>query len=332
VLPAVRARRIKTIEADKRKQERAKADEEKWLKLWGKEGLSLEQARTLANYCHLYVCRGPEGQHWSAWDVLRPEEERYNGCPGWTVEQVQAAAREAYPRTIERCDRWIEHYENRLAYERAMLAEAGGIASDRTRPEVGGAARCWASPGYSGKGWSYIRKVNKVSVTVEDNWGNGGRNFTRTIPFDKLKAVMTRAEVEEKRAAGLLAEVDSGIGFYLRDEPAPAPREKPAEDPAAAEFRAMAASLRAGVQVVSAPNLFPTPPEVARHVVELAEIKPGRHRVLEPSAGTGAIVRALFDLPFGTAFNDGTSLAAVELNSSLADALRRSFPSTNSRR
>jgi hypothetical protein len=141
-LPEVRARRIKTIEADNRKQDRAKADAEKWLKLWGKDGLTLEQARALANYCHLYVCRGPEGQHWSAWDVLRPDDERYNGCPGWTVEQVQAAVYEAYPRTIERCDRWIEHYENRLAYERAMLAEARGIAADRTRPGVGGAVRC----------------------------------------------------------------------------------------------------------------------------------------------------------------------------------------------
>lgn len=32
-LPRVRARRIKTIEADRRKQERAKADAKKWLKL-----------------------------------------------------------------------------------------------------------------------------------------------------------------------------------------------------------------------------------------------------------------------------------------------------------
>ena len=39
-----------------------------------------------------------------------------------------------------------------------------------------------------------IQKVNKVSVTVLDNWGNGGRDFTRTIPFDKLTAVMSKAE------------------------------------------------------------------------------------------------------------------------------------------
>jgi protein-L-isoaspartate O-methyltransferase len=199
-----------------------------------------------------------------------------------------------------------------------MLAEAGGIAAERTRPEVGGAVRCWASPGY-GRGWSYIRKVNKVSVTVEDNWGNGGRNFTRTIPFDKLKAVMPRAEVEEKRAAGLLAEVDSGIGFYLRDEPAPAPREKPAVDPAAVEFRAMAESLRAGVRVVSAPNLFPTPPDVARRVVELAEIGLGME-VLEPSAGTGNLIAAIRKA------EPTATVTAVELVASLADHLRRTFP------
>jgi hypothetical protein len=81
-LPAVRARRIKGIKADKRKQVKIKTAAEKWLKLWSKEGLTLEQARSIANYCHLYVCRGPEGQHWSAWDVLRPDDERYNGCGG----------------------------------------------------------------------------------------------------------------------------------------------------------------------------------------------------------------------------------------------------------
>jgi hypothetical protein len=57
--------------------------------------------------------------------------------------------------------------------------EAGGIATDKVGPEKGGTCRCWASPGH-GRGWSFIKKVNKVSVTVEDNWGNGGKNFTRT--------------------------------------------------------------------------------------------------------------------------------------------------------
>jgi hypothetical protein len=41
----------------------------------------------------------------------------------------------------------------------------------------------------------------------------------------------------------------------------------------------------AGVRVVSAPQLFPTPAALARRVVDLADIQPGM-TVLEPSAGT----------------------------------------------
>lgn len=73
---------------------------------------------------------------------------------------------------------------------------------------------------------SYIHKVNKVSVTVLDDWGNGGEYFTRTIPFDKLAAVLTRDEVEAARADGRLVELPADPtgkrqGFVLRTpEPA----------------------------------------------------------------------------------------------------------------
>lgn len=211
--PDVRARRIKGIEADKRKREREKADAERWLKAWSRDGLTIERARTIANHCGLYVIRDG-ARVWSAWDVLRPDEERYQACPAWTVEQVQATAMRAYPATVAWCDRWIAHFDNRLAYERAMLAEAGGTIADRTGPEVGGGCKCWAGPR---GGWAYIQKVNRISVTVLDNWGNGGGNFTRVIPFDKLAAVMTRAQVDEKRAAGLLIDTEDKTGFYLRE-------------------------------------------------------------------------------------------------------------------
>jgi hypothetical protein len=56
----------------------------------------------------------------------------------------------------------------------------------------------------------------------------------------------------------------------------------------------MAESVRAGVQVVTVPHLIPTPLDVARQVVELAEILPGMS-VLEPSAGTGSIIKAIHD-------------------------------------
>lgn len=339
--PDVRARRIKKIEADQRKQQRYLDDARLEFKLWSKESLTLEQARAIAERVRLTVVRG-EGDdlttRWTAYDVLRPDEERYSRCPSWTVEQVQEAAKRAYPRTIARCERWIAHYTNRLMYERAMLNEQGGTAADRTGPEVGGGAKCWASP--SG-GWSYIRKVNKVSITVEDNWGNGGGNFTRTIPFDKLSQLMTLAQVQAAREDGTLKEAADKTGFYIlrsREKHdaeeaaagAPAPLAKTegegvsGEDPAA--FAALKEQLRLGVKVVIAPQLFETSNEVAAQAVDQVVdlLQPGA-KLLEPSAGTGQLLRALPGVsPFPGNRQTLLDVTAVELNADLAGALKSS--------
>jgi phospholipid N-methyltransferase len=50
----------------------------------------------------------------------------------------------------------------------------------------------------------------------------------------------------------------------------------------------MKETLKAGIQTVVAPQLFPTPPDIAARMVELTDLKPGQS-VLEPSAGTGNI-------------------------------------------
>ena len=99
-----------------------------------------------------------------------------------------------------------------------MLEEAGGIATDKTGPEVGGAVRCWCSPR---NGFSYIRKVNKVSVTVEDNFRNGGANFTRTIPFDKLGGGDDQGPGVNARAEKRLMESANGIGFLVAEAAEP---------------------------------------------------------------------------------------------------------------
>jgi hypothetical protein len=130
-----------------------------------------------------------------------------------TPEQAREIAIRCHERGNEVRARWIAHYQNRLAYERAMLAESGGTVADRVKPEKGGACQCWASPR---GGWSLIQKVNKVSVTVLDNWGNGGKDFTRTIPFDKLGAIMTAAQVQAAREAGRIAPIGEQ-GFFLKD-------------------------------------------------------------------------------------------------------------------
>jgi hypothetical protein len=213
--PDVRARRIKGLEADKRKRERNRDEAANWLKLWTNianepdTDKQLVAARKLAGVCYLYLPR-KEGDRQdftgtpTAYDVLR--EEPSSLFAPRTLNEILSVAQTSYPRGIAYQERWIDHYENRIAYERAMLDEAGGTITDATGPQKGGACRCWASP--RGSGWSYIQKVNKVSVTVLDNWGNAGTNFTRTIPFDKLLGVMTPAQVRVHR----VVHVDVGTG------------------------------------------------------------------------------------------------------------------------
>lgn len=93
-----------------------------------------------------------------------------------------------------------------------------------------------------------------------------------------------------------------------------APREAPTPDPQAAKFEALKEGLRAGITVVSAPQLFPTPPALAARMVALADIH-ATHDVLEPSAGTGNLLRAL--LP------TGANVLAVEIHPGLAEALKK---------
>lgn len=350
--PDVRARRIKGLEADLRKVQKGKQTNLADIRMWetlhddaqtvlkrkdGTAGTFYTRALFLANtgyFSHSYPL--------DKYPRTRPEQSTYEGPIGlWsalggdkgedaaiiTPEQAQRMVLNGARASIERLDRWIAHYENRLAYERAMLAEDGGTVSDRKPLEIGGAVQCapWSPRG----GWSYIVKVNRVTVTVRHTWSNGGRTFRHNEPITDLQGIMSRAEVEAARADGRLQEVSDGIGFMLLDEapkPAPQPEAKPE---AAQSFEAMRETLRAGVQIVSAPQLFPTPRELAKKVADLADVRPG-HRVLEPSAGTGALLGAIGGRMFAHNPEAG-AVAAVEIVPALAERLRREFPLTDVR-
>ena len=143
----VRARRIKAIEADQRKQERVIAEAQTHLKAWQREGLTMEQALHVANFSHKSRCFSlaefprdlPASQYegqMGLWSALS------NGVI--TVEQAQAICLRNYPATIQWAKRWVDHFENRLAYERAMLADAGGTVADQTGPDRRRAAPCGA--------------------------------------------------------------------------------------------------------------------------------------------------------------------------------------------
>lgn len=98
--PAVRARRIKRIEADLRKAERNRAQAVAALAAWSATPMPIEKARRVANY-YSFPCVEREGTWgaWSAWDVLQPDGERYSACPSMTIDQVQQLARQHYPWT-----------------------------------------------------------------------------------------------------------------------------------------------------------------------------------------------------------------------------------------
>lgn len=225
--PAVRARRIKRLESERRSCERNITKSERLLSAWQDPALTDEHALRLAGASYLSY-EFPLDRY-----PRQPPASQYEGPMGlWsaldgnviTTAQAKELAIASATRVIEVNKRWIEHYDHRLAYERAMLAESGGTEADRTRPEKGGACQCWASPR---GGWSVIQKVNRVSVTVLDNWGNGGPNFTRTIPFDKLAALMSAADVAAARAEDRVVDSADGTGFFLRPPPSDTP---PAED------------------------------------------------------------------------------------------------------
>lgn len=64
---------------------------------------------------------------------------------------------------------------------------------------------------------------------------------------------------------------------------------------------------------------FFTPPEIAARMVELLEVEPGMC-VLEPSAGTGNLIKALLD------FEPSLQITAVEIDVALAKNLTVRFP------
>lgn len=66
-------------------------------------------------------------------------------------------------------------------------------------------------------------------------------------------------------------------------------------------------------------QMFFTPPDLARRMVDVAKVQPGR-RVLEPSAGAGNLVAAIINRGF-LGFECGGKVVAVELNRGLANEL-----------
>lgn len=139
--PDVRHRRIKSLEADKRKQERIIAEAETFLKLWQGAEVSFDRAVKIAAYCPVSGCfpldkypRNPPASQYEGPMSL------YCALNDGVINEVQAReiAVRALTARVERPRRWIAHYDNRIAYERAMLDEQGGVAGAAFDIQPGG--------------------------------------------------------------------------------------------------------------------------------------------------------------------------------------------------
>ncbi|MCL0196142.1 hydrolase, partial [Klebsiella pneumoniae] len=76
-----------------------------------------------------------------------------------TTEQAREIAIRCHERQIQHQQRWVNHYQNRLIYERAMLDESGGVVTRTQDFEPGGQV-------FSRGEWLTIIRVNKSNGAV----------------------------------------------------------------------------------------------------------------------------------------------------------------------
>ncbi|EAO1993072.1 DUF3560 domain-containing protein [Salmonella enterica] len=199
-LPAVRYRRIKKIEADLRKSEKTISQSEKYLTMWRAQTLDLNMAQLVSNYDHITACFTLDKYS------RPPEKSQYEGRMSLhsaleneiiTFEQARDIAVRCHERTIRHQQRWVTHYRNRLAYERAMLDESGGVVSRTQEFEQGGQVQSRGE-------WLTIIRINRsngaVSSVVTPYYSFMGCKGTMTLTPDRITDYKAPS-AEEARAA-----------------------------------------------------------------------------------------------------------------------------------
>lgn len=342
--PDVRYRRIRTIEADQRHEERRRDNAARFSGLWA----------------------GLETAAWTKGGQPTTFEQRaerladldwalFTSRAGMTAAEKRDHAIATHERIRAHAERCIEHLTNRLLYERAMLAESGWTPPPKPKTKAD-----LPLLNYSGK----VRVRNEYQNRIDEFEahpmtkaefaaihadykgtrlsecgthrvrtaliGQGmGRGLTAVYLTDsktherpsaeekEVAATLEAARLKATMAAKLATETDRQ---RAREASAPARAAQAERD---ASFEALKEATKGGVQVVSAPQLFPTPAELAARMVREAEIQPG-DRVLEPSAGTGNLLRAIVDDErdnFGP--GETAHVVAVEINPSLVFSLTK---------
>jgi phospholipid N-methyltransferase len=329
--PDVRARRIKTIEADQRCAERAAKQAEAFGRLWAKlhEPNSISRKDGVASTFldrALHLANVGAGCRFGMWSDLRDGK--------LTPEVAQAEAVATTGQITVRARREITHCGNRLAYERAMLADSGYVPppKPKTKSDL-------PLLNYSGT-VSYRNPYRRGEVVTSEAVGitkadlaaihpdykgtrasGDGTHRVRTAmisrPGSHGRDLCIVYLTDSKQHPRPVALSESESEDPPRGGPAVEPRPPAVPGDRAQAFAQLREQLKKGVTVVSAPQLFPTPAPLAARLVAEAAIARG-HRILEPSAGTGSILRAIAAV---TSPDDGTEIVAVEVNPDLTATL-----------
>lgn len=398
-LPAVRARRIKTIEAEMRSMvadytphagQPPIIQDRSYYNGFRYRCNGCVEPHYQIGYRHEMACTVCAGKDWTEAPERVPHV--WTGPKGrggrWVAADCIKSIKARHARSIAHC-------EMRLLYERAMLAEGGGLVADKFAFAVGGRAQ--------GRGeWFVVTGINRRDGAVMSLSIAG--HFAATLLVEEITDYREPAEgdAEKVKAAVKLppmmnyraprciemtmeewkrctrhsdsyfagnfdaegnhtwgwvkdgekpiayrqrSKVSVGSGYhrvpvFITDAPVKEPKavaerprgvlagmlaELPRETrvayqrPERTEFDGLREALKAGVQVVSAPQLFPTPAALARRMVEMSGLQAGE-TVLEPSAGTGAIVKAVIEAV-------DTEIVGYDINRDLVSHLTRTFPS-----
>ncbi len=323
-LPGVRSRRIKGLEADKRREEKHIAKKASYVKAYTDPAIRTAVLKSGRSVIRTLLETYESGLSFEDQSALRSGGEVSEAAITGAIEKALSNL----TRAISYAERWIAHIDNRLSYERAMLAASGYVAPVKAKKTL-----------------LPICNYRAKSITVADQWNRG-----KTVTYDQLEMTSEQyAKIHDDMKGTNVCENSHRVRvaliydenhrrktncIFLTDskvhekpaaiEPAPltAPRFPPRAEPAPyvapepTAFDAMKESLRAGVKTVSAPQLFPTPAALAEKAVSYADIRAG-DRVLEPSAGTGALLEAI-------RFQSSNAVA-VEINGALADGLRKRY-------
>lgn len=313
--PDVRARRIKKLEAEKRKFEKNKKEAVKWLNFWF---YPVVFSRTRTLFALRYANLGP-GVYYDFQDGKINYKE---------VRNIDVPRR---VKTIQWAERWINHTNNRLTYEKTLLEEQGAsdLLKPKKRPKLPPLCNYKAPEGIE-----LECMYNKGSLTVypqvemtkaeykklySDYKGtrlveNSHRVRTAVLhkgscKVDRVCVFLTDSKVHKKPAPVEVEEKTPEIPFV---------KDSAYVQPERTKFDDLKDNLNGeAVKTVVAPQLFPTPEKIAAKMVELAEIQPGE-TVLEPSAGSGNLVQAVVD-------SVDTEVLAYEINQGLCSQLSNKF-------